>query len=205
MKNGQRRAEDEMPNGEVIACPFLGYLGRIELSFDRLMMFEREGSSFPYNEVLIDVGEIIQRLLETLPEDDRLLIDRQTDKSIPMVRGDILQFSFCLESILAYLLRFVEREVGGEKIRVAARPAGKYARIEIRGLAPEITGEDARSYADAKWMARAIMAIRLGEEIIRTLIESNMKGKWHGRKRSGNYLEFRFDVPTIDASVSHHG
>ncbi len=170
----------------------LHQLRKLEISFDRLMLFERKGSSIPSNPVHLITNDIVEGILGNLPERDTKRIKFSCVSPSPAVRGDLFQFSFCIESILSYLLRFADED---ESISITIDSDGEIVTTLISGKAPEITGEDAHAYADKAWIVRTVTEMRLGEKMLRSLIEDNMQGNWHDPKRRDNYMDYRFDLP----------
>lgn len=167
----------------------LRQLAKIEVGFDRLLLFEREGTTVPYNELLLDMVAIAHGVLDELPRRESQDIDFASPESPLMVRGDLFQLSFCIRSILSYLLPFASED---EPIRITLERDGPMATVTITGRSPRISGHEARSYADQAWIARTVTQMRLGEGILRSLVESNLRGRWCTAEHRGDRLTLGF-------------
>lgn len=89
----------------------LKQLNKVELTLDRLAIAERGTTALPYNEILMDISELLEEVFNGLPQSEVAKI-RLTPAPVPviLVRGDLLQLSFCLATIFSYLLRFAAED-----------------------------------------------------------------------------------------------
>ena len=159
-------------------------LHKVELSCDRLALYDfdvHEGLT-PFHEILLDFSEIISRLAEEFPASEMKRLDFRWERELPFIRGDLFQLTFCMKTILSYLLRFLPAE---EKVEVRVAPEGRWLTVTAIGLAPVEPGAPA---------SRLAMDVALGERIIRRFVQ-NHRGIYHDPKKAGDWLVFRFDLP----------
>lgn len=162
-------------------------LGKVDLSYDRLLLYEREGQLIPTVKNLFYVTELIESIRRRMPIPEAAKLDIKAEADLPAVRGDLYQLAFCIESILSYLLRFVpeegqiELDVSGEKDRVT---------VLMRGFAPEVTGGEVVDYAETRWAIRQITELALGERIIRKFIVDNHGGDFRSKYGEDGRVEF---------------
>lgn len=178
---------DELPQGapqETLAS-IRRQLHKVELSCDRLALYDYDaaGGVAPYHEILLAFSEIVRCLQEEFPASEMKRINFRLPKDLPFIHGDLFQLTFCLKSILSFLLRFLPET---EKIEVSAAPAGRWLTVTTTGLVAE---EPEESPA-----ARLLLDVALGEKIIHRFIQ-NHHGIYHEPKKAGGWLVFRFDLP----------
>jgi PAS domain S-box-containing protein len=190
----RRLGEDKSDAVSGIARKALQQLHKMDLTFDRLMLFERHKSVIPYNEVLLDLWYVVKRIKEEMPESEaeRLIVERP--EKLPVVRGDIFQLSFCIESILSYLFRFAAAD---EKVRIALKSNDGSVAVSIRGRGPLAIGEDVQACGGPGWISRTMTEMALGKGMIESFVEMNL-GTFHETKREGDGLIFRFDLPASE-------
>jgi PAS domain S-box-containing protein len=165
-------------------------LKRVELTFDRLALYDPKAGLIPYNEMLLSVSEILRLILDEFPTNERNKIKQEYQVNLPPIRGDIYQLTFCVRTILSYLLRFVPQD-GSIQIKVS--PSGGWIAIVIAGFMPRIDTSEAE-YLRHESLSEALADIALGENIIRGFV-ANHKGLYHQPLRNGEDVTFRIDLP----------
>ncbi|MGD9159247.1 MAG: GAF domain-containing protein, partial [Desulfobacteraceae bacterium] len=179
----------------------LRHLKKVDLTYDRLMMFEqnleREKNVFPYNESLLDIPKVIRELITDLPLIETNIIEvkiyEQETTKMTWVRGDLFQISFCIESILSYFLRMATEE---DKIKIFVQADNDNVIIQIRGLAPKISSDANQDYHNTKLAGKTLVDLALGFDIIEKFIK-NAEGQMFEQKRVGNELEIKFSIPAV--------
>ncbi|MGD8208057.1 MAG: PAS domain S-box protein, partial [Thiohalocapsa sp.] len=186
-----QQSRDPRSESELVA-KVLRQLNRVDLSYDRLLLYEREGQLIPTVKNLFYLPELIQSITKRLPIPEAEKLTIRTDEGLPAVRGDLYQLAFCFESILSYLLRFVPEE---SKIELSI--TGDQERIDVvmRGFAPEVTGGEVADYADTRWAIRAITELALGEQIVRRFVEDNHGGAFRKEQQDEGRVEFAISLP----------
>jgi PAS domain S-box-containing protein len=164
-------------------------LKKVELTFDRLALYDPNAGLIPYNEMLLSISEIIQQILDAFPKNERRKITQECEDGLPLIRGDLYQLTFCVRTILSYLLRFVPQE-GSIPLRVTRN--GGWITIRIAGFMPR-RDTIALECEEGESLSRALADIALGENIIRGFV-ANQKGLYHDPVRKGEQMEFRIDL-----------
>ena len=162
-------------------------LRKIELTTDRLALFEEGKGLIPYNELVLDFKEVIQFLKKDFPESDIRKINFKDDNT-PFFRGDIFQIKFCMETILSYLLRYLPRK---RNIDFITTHTNNWVQCRINGFLP-IPGADSMS-EEKEAVRQTLKDIALGEPIIHNFICKNHKGKYHRSKSQPG--QFCIDLP----------
>jgi PAS domain-containing protein len=124
----KRLTADTAPSLERLADHAIEQLGRVELSYDRVLA----SAGGPARRVKVDVASVTSQLLEALPAEQRRLIRLDPPSSpLPLVRTERRQLAEAVESMLAYLLR-----VGGAEVPISGRIRASGGRVEIRLFKP---------------------------------------------------------------------
>jgi len=168
-------------------------LRKVQLTYDRLALYDKEKEVVPYNELLLDIPEVLNNVMADFPKTEMEKIDIEMEERMPYLRGDVFQLSFCLETILSYLLRFVPED---EKVRFRISHVPDWVIIEITGFFPGLPNEKFEEIAKKSLVSRTLTEMALGEKIITTFI-ANHKGKFHEPEREGEIIKFRIDLPTL--------
>ena len=167
-------------------------LRKVELTSDRLALYEQSEGILPINKILLNISEVTHNALNTLPDLERRKIDFKADLFLPWVRGDHFQLIFCVRTILSYLLRFVP-----ENDRIDFRLAHQSPLILIRiaGILPQLS-EAALPGEAADSLRRVLADIALGENILKSFIQAN-DGVYHQPLREGQRIVFRIELPAF--------
>ena len=185
----RKEREDGEDNGTI--DQIIRQLRKVELSYDRLMLYDDEKRLIPFNEMLLDINEVLDNIRNELPRAENDKIRIHVKGTIPLLRGDIFQLSFCIQTILSYLLRFVPEE---ENIQISVCPDQDWIKIEIRGFFPELSESLAPEASDQQVVSHVLSEIALGQHIIGDFI-GNHGGKYHNHKRDGSRVSFLMDLP----------
>ena len=167
-------------------------LHKVDLTFERLLFYERHESIGPVERSLFEIPVLVSKIRQELPNSEASRIEVTAGTDVPPVSGDIFQIWFCLELLLAYLLRFVPEE-GKVTVDISSRD-GRVITI-VRGRAPRVSGGTIAEYAETRWAIRAITEMALGERMIRSFIKRNHAGEFHRRRRHGDLMEYVLALP----------
>ncbi len=170
----------------------LKQLHRVDISFDRLLFYQRDKSLLPHHETLFDVPLILDGIMAGMPAADKQLIETHIPPDLPPLRGDLYQISFCIESILSYFLRFASDEA---KIEVDALARDSGVVISLRGHVPEVTGGKVTDYTETRWAIQTITEMALGEETIRVFVEDHNHGRFHSPDSKAGPVEYKLELP----------
>lgn len=172
-------------------------LRKLELTFDRLALYDKDKIAepdFPYNEMLISITEIKQRIYNDFPQEELRRVKFEFTNENLSFLSDMFQISFCFETILSYLLRSIS---GDDRILVKVFPENGRIAVKIEGDTPQIAQDEdppETRYATEK----ALVDIALGETIIKKFIE-NSKGVYQKPRIDGQKIEFQFNFPLAEA------
>lgn len=167
-------------------------LDKVELTYDRLALYEQNQGLLPFTEMMLKLSEIKNRVLDTFPNIEKVKILSNIDDSFPPIRGDIYQLTFCCRTVLSYLIRFVPEK---QHIRFDAIFDGRRIAICISGFLPTASDFDYRGRGN-EWLPRILLNIALGEQIIRSFIQRN-NGWYYEPVRNNETIEFRFELPAL--------
>jgi PAS domain S-box-containing protein len=167
-------------------------LKKVQLTFDRLSLFEREGTTMPFNPVLISVPYIVDGIISELPEDDRSHVNLLYATDLPSIRGDVFQLSFCLTSTLSYLLQCAPQN---EKVSINVHSDDRYVKITVRGKAPNIDAPELPHQAHENWLAHALFEVAIGADTLRRFTKQH-GGTFEGPRRDGQEEEYIFVLPS---------
>jgi PAS domain S-box-containing protein len=171
-------------------------LRRIELSYNRLSLYDKNRISepaFPYNEVLCNINEIWKIVEEDFPQNELKRIERNPDGGDRFILGDLFQLSFCFETILSYMIRFLPED---QKIQVQVSASENKIEVKFVGIFPGLKTESDGDGFRGK-IARTLFEMALGEEIITEFINKH-RGNYSGAKWTGDRIEFSITLPPAE-------
>lgn len=168
-------------------------LRKVSLTYDRMALYGQREGLLPYNKILLNVSEVIDKMLSELPDAEKDEIEVKYEESIPPVQGDLFQLNFCLESIISYLLRNIvehDTEVRKKNISIEVRRKGKWVQIIIGGgLSETYISKDL-----SPSLAQVLVEISLGRDIIKKFI-NNHDGRYYEHLEKGREVDFRIELP----------
>jgi PAS domain S-box-containing protein len=167
-------------------------LNKVDLSYERLLFYERYGTIAPFEKRVFDIPFLLEHIKEEMPDSESRKVEVTSQPGVAPVRGDLFQLWFCVESLLAYLLRFVP-DSGKISVKVSAQGSG--VGVVISGYAPQVTGGAITNYAEEYWAIRAITEMALGEEMIKSFIERNHGGTFGKHRGDGDLIEYTIQLP----------
>lgn len=169
----------------------LRQLTKVELSYDRLALYDERHGIIPYNELLLDISEFLNTVLDEFPASERDMIDIEGGDSSHYLRGDLFQLSFCFATILSYLVRFVPEK---RKISVKISSHSALVKIQINGFVPDPTKQPSFDIVTSRLSSKVVAQMALNEKLISAFIRTH-NGVFHPPKREGEKIEFRIDLP----------
>lgn len=165
-------------------------LRKLTLTYDRLALYDKEQGLVPYQPLLFDIGEILELLPEEFPRTEWQKVVVEQERNLPLLRGDLFQLSFCLETILSYLLRTASEE-GVVTLRVG-RQEDKLV-VALRGSVPELPDSAAELGTQASvQLTETIADMALGDKVIRSFVVN--QGGTYALVREGNDLVFTIEL-----------
>lgn len=166
-----------------LADKALRQLSRIELTYDRI--FAAYGSGDPAHEqkTRINLAQLIEYVLQDLPEGDRETIKLTVNVEGPLwVLGNSYRLLFAMESMLAYFLRSrgsaapISLEVNGRsKKHIGIALAGSVPSRECNGALEELVEATRREIALGERVIKAIASDYAGKLVRRRLNDNQEK------------------------------
>jgi PAS domain S-box-containing protein len=189
------RLQEHAERGDVaeVAAKTVKQLNKVDLTYDRLLFYERYKTIAPVEKNVFELPVLLAQIRQQMPDSEAARIDVTDAGDAPLVRADLFQVWFSVESVLAYLLRFVAED-GKVSVRVSGRD-GK-AEVAIRGYAPRVTGGEIKDFAKVRWAVHAITEMALGEGIVRAFIERNHGGRFRKRELGEDIMEYVIELPS---------
>jgi PAS domain S-box-containing protein len=169
----------------------LSQLRKLELTYNRLALYERNEEQLPYNEVMINIRSVVAQLLSRLPGAEYGKVTfRYTGPSL-YLKGDPFQLTFCLEAILSFLLRYLPSE---EKIDVSILKKNKRIITKIAGFLPRLDEPRSEETGTLDNASYTLMQMALGDEMIKQFVR-NHRGQYVRRRGKGLQEVFEIQLP----------
>jgi PAS domain S-box-containing protein len=189
---GKLQKIETQPEAADIIMKTVKQLNKVDLTYERLMFYERHKTIAPVEKCVFEIPFLLEQIKKNMPDSEASQIDVMVQPDAPRVRVDLGQLWFCIESILAYLGRFVPED---RKVSVSISAQSGGAVVAISGYAPAVTGSAISDYAKTRWAIHAITEMALGEEMIRSFIEKNHAGKFRKRRAEDDFMEYVIELP----------
>lgn len=164
-------------------------LKKAQITFDRLSMLDRDAGSIPCNLLPLGVDYLVSGVMREMPDWDAERVELTLPAGLPPVRADLFQLSFCLKSVLAYLLRFTPLD---SAINVSAVAVGGEVTLELRGRLPAPPVQPGLDYAADALMAHARFELALNRPMVAKIM-SVQDGRFE--EQPGDETAFRFTLP----------
>ncbi len=191
-------AQSEDPKIQEMMAKTLQQLRKIELTFNRLAMYDQsktEVPDVPYNEMLFDFDEIRDYLEGAFPTSEMERIRWSVSGDSHYLRGDPFLITFCFETILSYLLRFLPDE---KCVEMEAVFGNDGLQVSIKGYFPGTPGESGDRSASLT-MAQTLMDMALGEKIVESFIQMS-GGLYTPHRVQNSHIKFQFMLKTPSKS-----
>jgi PAS domain S-box-containing protein len=170
-----RQSDDE--STKAVVDRSLRQLRKIELTYDRLSFYDKEKiseSDFPHHKILCSLEEIWRIVEDDFPQNelDRIKIDLECEG--PLIEGDLFQLSFCFETILSYLMRFLPQD---QKVYVHVNTTADQLRVNIKSRLPGLKSNSDHAGTLSR-IERTLVEMGLGEKILREFIVEKHGGSY---------------------------
>ena len=169
----------------------LEQLSKVEMTYGRLALYNKQESILPYREVLLSISEVVDHVLSEFPESERNRIAKKPQEKLPYLRGDLFQLTFCFEAILSFLLRYLPLD---EKIDLGVLSKEGWIIMNISGFLPSRADQGPEEFARQEAISKSIMQMALGEEVIKRFVD-NHKGKFYRYAGEGSQGVFEIHLP----------
>jgi PAS domain S-box-containing protein len=186
------RKIESQPEAADLLAKTVKQLHKVDLSYDRLLFYEHYKAIAPVQKSVFEMQFLVEKIEQDMPDCEVEQIEVITQPGVPPVRADLFQLWFCVESVLAYLLRFVPAS-GKISLNISTRKGNVV--LAALGRVPRVTGGAITNYAETRWAIRAITEMALGEEMIKTFVETNHSGRFYKRHHDGDLMEYVIELP----------
>jgi len=166
-------------------------LKKIEITYNRLALYNQVEGVIPYNEVLFSMSEIAAHIKSTFPLPEAEKIVFQLTEPLPNLKGDLFQLNFCFDSILSFLLRHLPPE---ETIKVNVSCVEDDVIAQIRGFLPRPSAEHQQMNQLTTGVAKTLAQMALSREVIEQFV-SNNSGTLTSRLGKGYEQLFEIRLP----------
>jgi PAS domain S-box-containing protein len=167
-------------------------LKQIELTYDRLALATWSSPPMPSHAVLLDLPEIFDRIRQDFPESElEDNVEMITEPGLLPVRADLFQLSFCVCSILSYLLRFV---APNGRVRLGLCRRDDQVCISIAGVIPEMPVGISAAGVDRAALAKLLAEVALGEQVIQRFVKGQ-GGKFSRETLNSDRVRFEIVLP----------
>jgi PAS domain S-box-containing protein len=164
-----RESESDLVMDVVEKC--LRQLNKIELTIDRLALFDKSRPAPSYDPALIDLRELFRNITDDFPLAERKRIKFEWLGETYLIRGDSFQLSFVFKTILSYFIRSSASDqsditvqcVGGKE-EIAICLKGPWAGLIAR--------DHGRRRSDAV-LSRILWEMAFGEEAIARFLKNH--------------------------------
>jgi len=110
-------------------------LGRIELTYDRVLVSYDAQTLPAKQDVAVDIGQMLEHIMDDLPQRERDSIRESDHPAKVMVAADPFRLFFCLNSVLTYLLR---ARSAGRPIEISTLKRGGNVSVSMAAQVPKV-------------------------------------------------------------------
>ena len=176
----------------------LRQLKKLEITYNRLALYAAEQEALPFNPTLFEIAEVIEAVKTDLPTGELSRIKWRHPKGQGLIQGDIFQLRFCLETILAYLLRFT---TSGYKIDFDVSRIRNDCVTQITGWAPGFENPMGDAARLIEQDARAEADMALGQRLVERIVARH-NGKFTVTGQGPGIKTFRLSLKVWEGG--HH-
>jgi PAS domain S-box-containing protein len=175
-----------------LADKVLRQLQKVEITYDRLALFNRTGETIPYHPVVVNILCLLKDCIAEFPASETELVRLEAPpESIPLIMGDLYQLGFVFKSTLSYLLRF---STEGTAIRVKAALSSKWVAVTMSGPNGSLVGSGHLRRKSDESFNRTLSEMALGRSTINRFV-NNHGGGAHEPLLEPGLITFRYDLP----------
>lgn len=138
-------------------------LRKMDLTLERVLRVASDMSGNPSSRSALDLGELVEGLVEEMPQADAERIDRAYDQKAPPVLASRQDLEFCVQNLFGVMMRAGALE---EKLRVATRRQADSVLLELRSVAQTAR----RGGAQAQEAASSQTEIASGLDVVKTTL-----------------------------------
>jgi PAS domain S-box-containing protein len=163
----QRARTAEEGDVRVMLGTVLPYLRKVDLTFDRMLFYERDPAEEQLKCESVDMQDVVEAVLQRMPETDVRRITRATGRERhPKIVGDSLRLAFCVESLLSYLLRVAPQE---SEIGVTLKHEGAVLAVQLVIAGMTSVPVELQNPSRADWLSVAWFELASGLAAVQRL------------------------------------
>jgi hypothetical protein len=174
------------------AAKIMRQLRKVEITYDRMALYDEAKYLTPHK-VKVDVARLIGDIIDDFPAGDAAKVVRNSSQNDLYVDADPYQLTFCVQTILSYLLRFALRS-GCISFR-AHDDAQGHIIFDLSGPFPERTLSRPYYERDDYRLWKTLADIGMGKNIVHQFV-ANQNGSFEEPQVSKGMLMFRFAIPS---------
>jgi PAS domain S-box-containing protein len=193
-----QRGHTKIQPGKLAADLFKQFR-RIELTYDKLLLYSDPELTLQWQPMTIRLSQFVSDAISNLPALYAERITPQCESSVTYVDIDPHQLSFVLETIIAYLLRFLP-PAQQIKFLVTDVPAGLC--FSLSGPFPEEANEEQVPSQHKRTFSWALDDFVANKTISRFI--ENHKGSMNAPDIQQNRITFRFVIPVDRTAYAKH-
>lgn len=169
----------------------LRQLKRVDLTFDRLAFHGTDERGVLPKHYLLSLKEVIERVLDDVSKRDREQVAVEYGDALPLVRGDLYQLYFCLQSNLSYLLRFLPEN---RTIRWHTWRQDGDLFSEIEGYFPSQGSNRPDDIEKSYQISKTLFEMATGTALSKRFLEQH-GGRMHDPKIEDETMALRIQLP----------
>jgi PAS domain S-box-containing protein len=170
----------------------LKQLKKVEMTYNRLALYDKEEGVLPYREMLLSISEVAGFVLSEFSKDERDRITDNREEKLPYLRGDLFQLTFCLETILSFLLRYLPLE---EKIQLDIFQEKDWIITKIAGFFPDMEDQAPEEFMKQEAVSKTLVQMALADEVIKKFVD-NHKGRFFRHTGERHQGVFEIHLPS---------
>ena len=154
--------QTQEPALEDLARKAVRQLGKIELTYDRVLGSYNSGGLPGQRTIKVDIEDVLEQIWDELPDLAKSIIELEDSPKKTIVDADVYQVKFALESMLTYLLRL---RADASTIKVGIRNVGPAIEVTMSGAVAPVDPQGAISKA----VEAARSDIALGADLLKRI------------------------------------
>jgi hypothetical protein len=176
----------------------LRQLAKIELTFDRLALFDKSRLSPPFEPRLLEINSTIKDVINELPGGDALLVELRESPCSLYVHGDLFQLAFIVRTILSYFLRCSPAKPGKRVIKIEIKNNQRSVSITLQGPSISLDPQQRSRHETDPAMTRALWEMALGRDSIIFFMQ-NHRGTFDEHHTGSHRRIFHLKIPLVEA------
>jgi PAS domain S-box-containing protein len=194
----RKQKETSDPATADVITRTLAQVKKLDITFDRLAFYDQNSGFAPYNEILLDIPKLLDRIVAELPQSEFASVVRNGGRNTgAYVRGDAYRITFIIETILSYLFRFLPQD---DQIKVDVASGVEAVEITISGWFPAPNHSGDEPDVTPEGIREALNDMALGEQVI-TRFMAELHGRYSKTQSEDGELRFILNFPKARVEV----